>query len=43
MFADGKVAFQAAYGTLFTGGYLTANLNQQVNQHWAYISLWMNF
>jgi hypothetical protein len=43
MFADGKVAFQATYGTLFTGGYLTSTLNQQVNQHWAYISLWMNF
>ncbi|MET0515639.1 MAG: alginate export family protein [Nitrospiraceae bacterium] len=43
MFADGKVAVQATYGTLFTGGYLTSTLNQQVNQHWAYISLWMNF
>lgn len=43
MFADGKVAFQATYGTLFTGGYLTSTLNQQVNQHWAYLSLWMNF
>jgi hypothetical protein len=43
MFADGKVAVQATYGTLFAGGYLTSTLNQQVNQHWAYISLWMNF
>ena len=43
MFADGKVAFQATYGTLFAGGYLTSTLNQQVNQHWAYLSLWMNF
>jgi len=43
MFADGKVAFQATYGTLFSGGYLTSTLNQQVNQHWAYLSLWMNF
>ncbi|WP_447600999.1 alginate export family protein [Nitrospira sp. Nam80] len=43
MFADGKVALQATYGTLFAGGYLTSTLNQQVNQHWAYVSLWMNF
>ncbi|GMV50945.1 MAG: hypothetical protein AMXMBFR67_24880 [Nitrospira sp.] len=43
MFADGKVALQAAYGTIFSGGYLTSTLNQQVNQHWAYMSLWMNF
>ena len=43
MFADGKVSFQATYGTLFTGGYLTSTLNQTVNQHWAYVQLWMNF
>jgi len=43
MFADGKVALQAAYGTIFSGGYLTSTLNQTVNQHWAYMSLWMNF
>ena len=43
MFADGKVALQAAYGTIFAGGYLTSTLNQTQNQHWAYMSLWMNF
>jgi hypothetical protein len=43
MFADGKVALQAAYGTLFSGGYLTSTLNQTQNQHWGYVSLWMNF
>ncbi len=43
MFADGKVAFQATYGTIFTGGYLTSTLNSQVNQHWGYVQLWMNF
>jgi len=43
MFADGKVALQAAYGTIFGGGYLTSTLNQTQNQHWAYMSLWMNF
>jgi hypothetical protein len=43
MFADGKVALQTTYGTIFNGGYLTSTLNQQVNQHWAYVSLWMNF
>lgn len=43
MFADGKVALQAAYGTMFSGGYLTSTLNQTANQHWAYMSLWMNF
>ncbi len=43
MFADGKVAFQATYGTLFAGGYLNSVLNQTANQHWAYLSLWMNF
>lgn len=43
MFADGKIAFQATYGTLFTGGYLTQTLNSQVNQHWAYAQIWMNF
>ncbi|HPV84192.1 MAG TPA: hypothetical protein PK866_13735, partial [Nitrospira sp.] len=43
MFADGKVALQAAYGTIFSGGYLTSTLNQTQNQHWAYMSLWMNF
>jgi hypothetical protein len=43
MFADGKVSFQATYGTLFAGGYLTSTLNSQVNQHWAYVQLWLNF
>jgi len=43
MFADGKVALQTTYGTIFSGGYLTSTLNQTQNQHWAYMSLWMNF
>jgi hypothetical protein len=43
MFADGKVSFQATYGTMFNGGYLTSTLNQQVQQHWGYVQLWMNF
>ena len=43
MFADGKVALQTTYGTIFSGGYLTSTLNQTQNQHWAYVSLWMNF
>ena len=43
MFADGKVVIQAAYGTIFAGGYLTSTLDQTQNQHWAYMSLWMNF
>ena len=34
MFAGGKVAFHATYGTWFSSGYLTSTLNQQVNQHW---------
>jgi hypothetical protein len=43
MFADGKVALQATWGTLFTGGYIDQNLGTSANQHWAYLSLWMNF
>lgn len=43
MFADGKVSLQATYGTLFAGGYIQQNLNTSVNQHWAYLQLWMNF
>ena len=43
MFADGKVSFQATYGKLFTGGYLTQTLGTQQNQDWAYVQLWMNF
>ena len=43
MFADGKVALQATYGYLFSGGYIQENLNTSSNQQWAYISLWMNF
>jgi len=43
MFADGKVALQATWGTLFTGSYIQQNLGTSANQHWAYLSLWMNF
>ncbi len=50
MFADGKVSFQATYGTMFNGSYLTQTLAAQGagggatnNQHWAYVQLWMNF
>jgi alginate export protein len=44
MFADGKVAFQATYGHIFTGGYMTANMpTSPVNQSWGFVQLWMNF
>jgi len=44
MFADGKVAFQATYAHIFTGGYLTANLpNAPAQQTWGFVQLWMNF
>ncbi len=43
MFMDGKVAFQATYGTLFAGGYIQQNLGTSVNQQWGYVQLWMNF
>jgi hypothetical protein len=43
MFMDGKLAFQAAYGHLFAGGYIQQNLGQSSNQDWAYMQLWMNF
>lgn len=44
MFADGNVAFQATYGHIFTGGYLTHNLPATpTNQSWGFVQLWMNF
>jgi hypothetical protein len=43
LFMDGKLAFQAAYGHLFAGGYIAENLGTSVDQEWAYVQLWMNF
>lgn len=43
MFMDGKLAFQATYGHLFTGAYIRENLGTSSNQSWAYVQLWMNF
>ncbi len=43
MFADGKVAFQATYGHLWSGGYIHENLGTKQDQSWAYVQLWMNF
>ncbi|MEW6543779.1 MAG: alginate export family protein [Nitrospirota bacterium] len=43
MFADGKVAFQATYGHLFTGSYIAKNLGTHSDQSWGFVQLWMNF
>ncbi len=43
MFADGKVAFQATYGHMWTGSYIHENLGTKQDQSWAYVQLWMNF
>lgn len=43
MFADGKVALQATWGTMFTGAYIQENLGTSANQHWGFVQLWMNF
>jgi hypothetical protein len=43
MMMDGKVAFQATYGHLFSGSYIRENLGTSTNQSWAYVQLWMNF
>ncbi len=43
MFMDGKLAFQAAYGHLFAGGYIQENLGTSRDQDWAYAQLWVNF
>jgi hypothetical protein len=44
MFADGRVAFQATYGHIFTGGYMTHNMPQGPSQQsWGFVQLWMNF
>ena len=43
MFMDGKLAFQAAYGHLFAGGYIRENLGTGNGQDWAYAQLWVNF
>ena len=43
MFMDGKLAFQAAYGHLYAGGYIAENLGTSKGQDWAYAQLWLNF
>jgi hypothetical protein len=43
MFADGRVAFQATYGHMWTGGYLHENLGTHQDQSWGFVQLWMNF
>ncbi len=43
MYMDGKLAFQATYGHLFTGGYFRENLGTSTNQIWGYVQIWMNF
>jgi hypothetical protein len=43
MFADGKVAFQATYGHMFTGSYIAKNLGTSSDQTWGFVQLWMNF
>jgi hypothetical protein len=43
MFMDGKLAFQATYGHLFSGSYISENLGTANDQQWAYVQLWMNF
>ncbi|MBP0124482.1 MAG: alginate export family protein, partial [Nitrospira sp.] len=43
MFMDGKLAFQAAYGHLYAGGYIKENLGTSAGQDWAYAQLWLNF
>jgi hypothetical protein len=43
MFADGKVAFQATYGHLFSGDYIKSNLGTNSDQSWGFVQLWMNF
>ncbi|MBP0121908.1 MAG: alginate export family protein [Nitrospira sp.] len=43
MFMDGKLAFQAAYGHLYAGGYIQENLGTSRGQDWAYAQLWLNF
>jgi hypothetical protein len=43
MFADGKVAFQATYGHLWTGSYIHENLGTHQDQSWGFVQLWMNF
>ncbi len=44
MFADGKVAFQATYSHIWSGGYMTANMpGSPGDQSWGFVQLWMNF
>jgi hypothetical protein len=43
MFADGKVAFQATYGHLWTGSYIHENLGTHQDQSWGFVQVWMNF
>ena len=43
MFMDGKLAFQAAAGHLFAGGYIAENMGTSRDQDWAYAQLWLNF
>lgn len=43
-FMNGMVAFQAGYGHLFPGSYISYNLGRRaVGQDWAYAQLWINF
>lgn len=43
-FMHGMVAFQAGYGHLFPGSYISQNLGRRaVGQDWAYAQLWINF
>jgi hypothetical protein len=40
----GMVAFQAGYGHLFPGNYVSQNLGRRaVGQDWGYAQLWINF
>jgi hypothetical protein len=43
MFADGKVAFQATYGHMWTGSYIHENLGTHQDQSWGFVQVWMNF
>ena len=39
MFADGKVAFQATYGHIFSGDYIRDNLGTKSDQSWGFVQL----
>jgi hypothetical protein len=43
-FMEGKLAFQAGYGHLWPGAYLSENLGRDARaQDWGYAQLWINF